>query len=426
MAAEALTVSIHGIGAHGEGVGRLEDGRAVFVHRTAPGDVASVAVTRDGPRWARARLLRVLEPTSQRREPPCPLYDRCGGCSLQHVPYPTQLDVKRDRVVQALGRIGGIDVEVGSVVPSPGELEYRTRATFHLRRGDAGSVVAGFHAVGMPHRIVDVDARCRIVSPRLAGAWRDLRASWGPGARFLPAGRQLDLTLQEVEGGVVLLVRGGAGRGDAPAILGRVPDLVAIWAAGRDRPDDPALLAGASTAGHEWNEDHLALRPTAFLQANRFAATMLWDALSAVLDDVDGLRIVDAYSGAGAFARAWARSGASVTAIELNPEAAGTAAAGAPAGLRVVAGSVEEHLPAHLPADVVVLNPPRAGVTRAVVDALIGSPPPRLVYVSCDPATLARDLDRLSGGFDVVRLLALDLFPQTAHVESVATLEARC
>ncbi len=420
MAAEALTLRVHGIGAHGEGVGRLDDGRTVFVHRTAPGDLVSVEIVRSERRWARARLLRVLEATTSRRDPPCALYDTCGGCSLQHLPYADQLEVKRDRVAQALERIGGVRVDVGAVAPSPEELAYRTRVTFHLRRLAGGRVVAGFHEVGNPRRVVDVDARCLIVGPVLARTWQALRDAWGPDAGFLPAGAAIDLTLQEVDDGVVLLVRGGRGRGDAPAILRSVSDLVAIWL---DDRGGPRLLAGSPTASLHWNEDDVTIRPSAFLQANRHAADMLWRAMSAEIGDVAGLRVIDGYAGVGAFARAWARSGAEVTAIELNREAARSAALGAPPGLRVVVGSVEAHLSRHLPADVVVLNPPRTGVAERVVQVLLEARPGRLLYVSCDPATLARDLDRLSSGFDVVRLQALDLFPQTAHVEAVVTLE---
>jgi len=155
--AAPLRLRIDSIGAGGEGVGRLPDGRVVFVHRTAPGDVAEVEVVQRGKRWARGRLLRVLEPSPERREPPCRFYAECGGCTLEHLEYPAQLRAKSRIVVDALVRIGKLDVHPPVVVASPREHRYRNRVSFALRRLGQGRVVAGFHALGEPDRIVDID-----------------------------------------------------------------------------------------------------------------------------------------------------------------------------------------------------------------------------------------------------------------------------
>jgi 23S rRNA (uracil1939-C5)-methyltransferase len=138
--------------------------------------------------------------------------------------------------------------------------------------------------------------------------------------------------------------------------------------------------------------------------------------------DVRGLRVVDAYCGVGLHARRLARAGARVVGLELDALAVAAAQASAPEGAEFVEGDVEALLPAHLPADLVILNPPRAGVAPAVTEALVASPADRIVYVSCNPATLARDLKRLAPAYRVEHVRAFDLFPQTAHVETVVLL----
>ncbi|MFW6198930.1 MAG: class I SAM-dependent RNA methyltransferase [Gemmatimonadota bacterium] len=164
------------------------------------------------------------------------------------------------------------------------------------------------------------------------------------------------------------------------------------------------------------------IRGTAFLQVNRKAGEALQLRLLDLIGDPADLRIVEAYCGVGMVGRRLARKGARVTGIEMDGEAVRGARAGAPAGQEIVEGRVEEHLSHTLPADLVLLNPPRTGLHESIPGRLAEEPPPRIVYVSCDSATLARDLARLSAGYEIRTLEAFDLFPQTAHVEVVVDL----
>lgn len=416
-------VRIDSIAAGGEGVGRLPDGRVVFVHRTAPGDRVEVALTERRDRWARGRLLRVLEPSPDRREAPCPFYAECGGCTLEHLTYEAQLGAKARIVSDALTRIGGIPTEPPEVVPSPSEHRYRNRVSFALRRLGREGVVAGFHALGDPDRIVDLDGRCLLPEEPIARAWDALRAAWGPEAFRLPSGDQLRLTLRASVGGEVsLLVEGGYSPGRPQELLDAVPGLVAIWH--RPGAAPPALVAGAPGLPETWGDETVELSGAAFLQVNRGAAALLESHVMERIGDPAGLRVVDAYCGVGLHARRLARAGATVVGIELDPEAVAEARRAAPGGTEFVEGPVEALLPAYLPADLVILNPPRAGVAAEVTEALAAAPPGRIVYVSCNPATLARDLKRLGGGFRLESVRSFDLFPQTAHVETVAVLAA--
>jgi len=415
-------VSIDGIAAGGAGVGRLPDGLAVFVHRTAPGERVRVAVTERKRRWARARLVDVIEATPERRDAPCPYYARCGGCTLEHLDYSAQLRAKASLVAEALRRIGGLDIaEPPAVTASPDEFRYRNRVSFALRRLRGGRVVAGFHELERPDRIVDMDGGCLLPEPALARAWSGLRAAWGAGAARLPAGASLRLTLRaSAAGEVVLLVEGGRGDGDAEALLREVHGLRAVWHA-ESAGEAPRLLAGVETVAERWGERMLPLGRRAFVQVNRAAARLLEAHVLALAGRGAG-RVVDAYCGIGEYARELARDGWQAVGIELDEDAVFAARDGAPDQARFVAGDVAEHLPRELPADLVILNPPRGGVDQAVVDALRARPPRRIVYVSCDPATLARDLSRLGDPFRIGSLHCFDLFPQTAHVETVVEL----
>ena len=283
-------------------------------------------------------------------------------------------------------------------------------------------VVAGFHELHRPGRILDVDGACLVMDPVVSEAWDQLRAGWGADARRLPAGRRLDLTLQRAGQRVVLVVRGATGQGDPVTLLQVAPRLAAIWAVG---PDGAGLLAGSATVLADDEVDPVPVGPTGFQQVNRPAAELLWTLLREEVGPVSGLSIVDAYCGAGRLGRRWAREGARVTGIEVDANATRAAADGAPAGFHVRTGRVEDRLAETLPADLVVLNPPRSGADGAVLTTLLDQPPRRLFYVSCDPATLARDAARLSEAFELIRLQPVDLFPQTGHVEILASLRAR-
>ncbi len=413
---DIVRVRVRALASSGAGVADLPDGRVAFVPRTAPGDVVEVRVGRMRKRWGEATLLRLIEPAPERVEPLCSLFDRCGGCALQHLDDAAQASWKRRFVADAMQRIGGIDVEVPPVEASPLRIRYRNRLTFTMRRLDGGRIVAGFHALDDPDRIVDVHTECILPEPAVLDAWSRLRAALRAAPGALPPAKELRLTLRATDGGVLLLVRGGDQAWDPTGLLARVDVLRAVW----HLPDGhrrAALVAGEPLED-TWGGQRVPVGGRAFVQVNRAAA----DAVVAhVLASVgDGGAAVDAYCGVGVYGRALARQGWRVTGIEWDAEACAAAGHDAPEGFHVVEGPVEVHLPELLPADLVVLNPPRTGLEESVPEALGHRPPARVVYVSCDPATLARDARRLQPGFRLASLRCFDLFPQTAHVESVA------
>lgn len=416
-----LITTITGIAAGGAGVGRLPDGRVTFVHRTAPGDQVQVRLLEAKPRWTRGRAVRVIEPGPGRRVAPCPHYERCGGCTVEHLDYQTQLAAKRRIVVDALERIARVEVDIPPVTPSPSEFRYRNRVTFTLRRGRT-AVTAGFHELDRPDRLVDVTGACLLPEGAIGLAWAQLREAWGPAARRLPSGTELRLTLRATaDGAVSLAVDGGYAPGRPDELVAGVPGLRSVW----HRPSGTeayVLLAGEPVLEERWGDERIALRGDVFTQVNRGAAQRLEaHVLERALAGAPE-RVLDAYCGVGLYARRLEREGVDVVGIEAHPAAVAEAASAA-AGSRFLPGMVEHRLAEALPVDLAILNPPRAGLDPAVVAGLMAAPPARLLYVSCDPATLARDLGRLKEQWRVEGVLCFDLFPQTAHVETVVEMQ---
>lgn len=418
---DELTIEL--IVAGGDGLARRPDGCVVFVPRTAPGERVEVAYSEIRRQWRRARLTRVVEESPERREPPCPHYARCGGCQLQHLDYGAQLRAKAAIIADALRRLGGLDSVSFEVVASPRELGYRNRVSMLLRRGDDGTP-AGYHGVHDVDEVVDVDS-CPLAEDPINQVWAVLRRSWGPAAEALPSGQELRLTLRvDSEGCVGLAIERGRGGGDIAGLVEKVAGLDAVWQI--NQRDQVVGRAGVPALIEQVGQYDIPVAGTTFVQVNRDAAELMETYVREQCGDVAGKRVVDAYCGFGTRALELAHDGATAVGIDEDKHAIGAASSGAresAVSARFVASRVERRIARELPADIVVLNPPRRGVTTAVTEALNQHPIPRIVYVSCDPATLARDLKRLSPHYALRACRAFDLFPQTAHVETVVTLE---
>jgi 23S rRNA (uracil1939-C5)-methyltransferase len=401
-----VRVEITGIAAGGDGVGRA-DGMVVFVPRTAPGDVARVRV-RPSRRFARGSLESLEVASPARLEPPCAHYiaDRCGGCQLQHLAYEAQLAAKSQIIGDALRRIGRRDVANPTVEPSDGQWRYRRKLTLHVRR-TAGGWTAGLHPYDDPGAVFDL-RDCPITDERVLATWAELREAFD----LLPRERALRVAVRLTDHGAAAVVEGGTVWRAPEQLVDAVPSLTELWwtpERGRTR-----LLV---------RHGERAQAGASFAQVNARVAARLHAYVLERARSHGPARVVDAYAGTGSTAIPLAQEGRQVRAIELDRDAVASFRDRLPPPSSAIAGSVEEHLAAALPADVVLLNPPRAGLDDRVTSALeTAEPPPRaLVYVSCDPATLARDLGRLSR-YRLASVRAYDMFPQTAHVETVCEL----
>ncbi len=399
-------VEVESIAAGGDGVAKTE-GLVIFLPRTAPGDAGRARVKVKG-RFARGTMEVLERPAAVRVDPPCEHYmrDRCGGCQLQHMSYESQLAAKGRIIADSITRIGRLPVDAPRVAPSPAQWRYRRKLTLALRRRGDGWI-AGLHPYDDPVGVFDLHD-CPITAEAVVSAWRDVMRA----AHLLPDANELRGSLLMLEDRFSFSLEGGAAWPEAEAFFGAVPVLGSLWwtregGSRRLMADrDPAATASAS-----------------FAQVNAAVAPMLHQRVVDRVNAFQPAKVVDAYAGSGATAIALASGGARVTAIELDRAASRRCGALMPEGSSAIAGRVEDHLAASMPADVVILNPPRAGVDERVTNVLRTSTPrPRaIVYVSCNPATLARDIARLPG-WRVESLDAFDMFPQTAHVETLCVL----
>ena len=399
------TLRVESIAAGGDGVGRL-DGLAVFVPRTAPGELVEVDVRKRG-RMGRGRLLRVIEPSPDRVRPRCVHYDgdRCGGCQLQHLAAEAQHAAKRRIVADAFGRIAKRIVDVPPLEAGPSGWEYRSRLTLAMRRTGVEWVM-GLHAHDAVDEIFDL-RECPITNARVVAGWAEVRGA----SKHLPQVAELRGTVRLAGSDLAFVLEGANAWPGARDFAAGVPSMQVV----RWRPAvGPARIIVDRRAAGTPEE--------AFDQVNQPVAASARAELVARAMQSHPRTAIDAYAGLGSTARALAEQGVAVTAIELDDAAARFASGHLPAGSRVLHGRVEDLLATCLPADVVLLNPPRAGIHPRVADALVVPPRPRRVlYMSCDAATLARDVARLPA-YRVTSVRAYDMFPQTAHVEIVCEL----
>lgn len=383
--------------APGGGVAHAPDGRVVFVRHVLVGERVRARVLDEASRFARAEAVTVLRAAAGRVAPPCPHAGagRCGGCDLQHADAPSERAWKEAVLAEQLSRIGGIDWR-GTLRPAPSPAEgSRTRLRCAVDpTGRLGLRRSRSHEV-------EVLDRCWLADPRLTPAF----------AHRWPGAREVELRALG-EGEPVAVVDAGDGVARPVGLDGRAPR-------------DGVALVGV--VGYRYR-----VSPASFWQSHRDAPSTLVAAVGAAAGVAAGERVVDLYAGVGLFSRPLADAvgpRGRVDALEASPSAVADArenVAGLPwvevHGAAVTPASVARVVGA---GSVVVCDPPRTGLGRGVADALARSRPRRVVYVSCDAATLARDLRKLlDQGFTLVSLDAYDLFPKTEHVELVASLDA--
>lgn len=404
----ATEVQITAIAAGGDGVGRMADGRAVFVPRTAPGDRVALRADRIQMHrsFARAETEHVVAAGPGRGEPVCPHYttDACGGCQLQHLNYEAQLAAKRRIVGDALRRIGKLDISDPEIVEAIEEWRYRAKISLAVSRGHT----AGLHRYdrqGAVFPLVD----CHITDLRLMALWRELRSRLD-----LVPRRATRITLRlDRDARRHIIVESAGEPWQAEQLRAQLPepDRVVCW---WHPPEGAArVVAGPSTG----------FPATAFEQVNPEMGALARRWVTDQLGDVRDRTVWDLYGGVGDTAALLAERGAQVVSVDADERAVDWARRRNLAGVRLIAAKVEDSLTTLPQPHAVVLNPPRAGLHWDVTLKLTSTPVARLAYLSCDPATLARDLARMMVNYRIVALRAFDLFPQTAHVETAVILE---
>ena len=429
------TLEITRLAHGGQGIGHF-DGLAVFVPRTLPGDVVDVRLTERRKRHAFAELLALRKASPLRVPAPCPLYDHCGGCHLQHLGYDDQLANKTQQVRDCLTRIGKLpEVPVLPMLASPQPFGYRNKALYHF---DAASNALGLIERGKS-AVLDVP-QCPIGDARIDAVMARVRGLAGqePALRRVLHQVQVQVGQRTDEALVTVIVRGELPERVQQRLWESLGDLVTGLLMHRKATTTPAVFNGTTThlAGsaviHERIGDlRFHIEPEAFFQVNSAQTERLYGLVRTAArlqpDDI----VLDLYSGGGSIALTLAPHCAVVHAVEINRQATLLATRQAAtlgiANCEFRTGKVERILYRYLAqgirARVAVLDPPRAGCRPQALEALAKMRVPRLAYVSCSPPTLARDLRLLADlGYRTESVQPLDMFPQTYHVECLATL----
>ncbi|HEY3352841.1 MAG TPA: TRAM domain-containing protein [Polyangia bacterium] len=425
-----LTVRIESLAYGGEGVATLPSGKKVFVAGTAPGDLVAIALTQERPQFARARVLAVHEPGGDRVAPRCRHAGQCGGCQLQHVGAEAQRRAKEAAFYDGLRRLGGVRREeipdARAIVAAAADLAYRSRCRLRVQGRRIG--FCGWRS----NDVVDL-AECPVLVPPL----EELALATAAALRARPVAGLRDLHLcvgDDGAGAAALFLEGAAGAAPlaaADALLAGVPGLrgvVVVAAGGAPRlVGDPVVATAAPHAPGV----RLLLRPDLFAQANPAVSALLVGLAVELLAPRPHDAALDLYAGAGNFTFALAaRAGSTLAVEEAGPALAllerAAAAAGAMVRVETRAGDAVRvcgRLAAEgRPADVAIMDPPRQGA-KELPAALAALGPRRIVYVSCDPATLARDVKALRGrGYAVAAAVPVDMFPQTYHIEGLVLL----
>ncbi len=421
-----VDLQIERLGIHGEGVARHE-GLTIFVEDALPGEQVRARLSEKKKTYARAKVVQILKPSPHRVQPICPVFGKCGGCQIMHLEYRKQLEEKRQRVVDAFERIGKIfDVDIQPCLPSPSPLAYRNKIQLPVREG----MLLGLYA-RHSHDLVVMDhcfIHCDLGEKVLGQIRHILKASPLNNLKFVLI--KTAVSRQQVL--VVLVTETKEIPADLGAqIMAKMPEIKGVVQNINSTVGNVVLGQEFRTiAGQGWIEEKicgLSFRASAasFFQVNPAQAENLYQKVLGFLELKGDEIVLDAYCGVGTLSLILAKQAKEVIGIESVAEAIADARENQKrngiSNARFICGKAEE---ADLPSiDAAVINPPRKGCEGAFLEKLVLLWPKKVVYVSCDPATLARDLQYLcSKGYRIGAVQPFDMFPQTAHVETVVIL----
>lgn len=447
---QILTLRVERLSSDGSGVAHSPEGEAVFIPGAAPGDEARVRIVKDCKRYAFGILDEVLTPSPERIPVDCTVAGPCGGCSLRHLNYTAELQAKQENVADAFARIGGLDVSVLPIVGSPEVDRYRNKVQFPVGLDKSGKPCIGFYA-GRTHRIVPCPD-CRLQPGVLNDIGNALCAFF--------AENGIQPYSEETGRGLVrhIFLRRGAHSGQIMVCLvctrPKLPHAEQLCALLKERfPDITTILLNVNAKntnvilgtetrtldGPGYIEDTLCgvpvqLGPLSFYQVNTLAAERLYGIAAEYAQLTPDDLLLDLYCGMGTIGLSMVEHCRELVGVEIVPEAIDSAKANAARmGADVVAksrffcadaGQAATRLAAEgLHPDVVMLDPPRKGCDEATLSAVVRMAPRRVVYVSCNPATAARDAAWLEqNGYHAEKVQPVDLFPRTRHVETVCAL----
>ncbi len=393
----------------GDAIGRLSDGRAVFVPFGLPHEVVSVKLTQEKQNFARGEILKILQPSQGRIQPKCAHFTRCGGCHYQHISYEKQLQIKTEILRDQLQRIGKIEnPPVEDMIPSPHQWNYRNNIQFHLtNEGKLGFI----HSKGNSAFAVE---ECHLPDQEIDSFWKELN--------FEPNLNIERVSLRAGEENDLMLVFESESAETPELEIEADVSVVHLY------QEHPVVLAGQDHIFIKVLDKVFKVSAASFFQVNTKMAEKMAEHLMTQLPMTNQpTALLDIYCGVGLFSKIFANQYAKVIGIESSPSACEDFVFNLDEfdNVDLYEGAAESILPIlstqlNQPINCIV-DPPRAGIEKRALDALINIKPQIIAYVSCDPATLARDAARLiRGGYALKQVTPFDLFPQTYHIESIS------
>ena len=447
---DILTLSVTGATHDGYGVARADDGMAVFIPGTAIGDVAEIRVVKLLSNRAIGKVERLITPSADRIENDCPAFPACGGCNYRHISYEAESALKRERILSTLQKLGGCAIDAIDYFPAETVDGYRNKAVFPVAPDASGKAVCGFYRANS-HKIISFDF-CRIHPPvfsAIAAAVCKFLNDFGIEAynEETKKGivRSVFVRRGEVSGQIMVCINAAKRRiRESEALVSYLkataPELTSVMLSHQPEANNKLIgdkvfcLWGEPTIVDTLAGNELSLSPHTFYQVNHAQCEKLYAqilAYAAECGSLDGLKVLDLFCGAGSITLALARKAGAVLGIECVADAVRDAEANAArngitnaqfvcADAKDTAAICRER---GFAPDLVVVDPPRKGLAEEVTGYLAVLDIQNLVYVSCDPATLSRDVRRLGeSGFTVKKAAGFDLFPRTANVETVTWL----
>ncbi|WP_026693530.1 23S rRNA (uracil(1939)-C(5))-methyltransferase RlmD [Peribacillus kribbensis] len=445
---QTIPLTIKRLGINGEGVGYFKR-QVVFVHGALPGEEVVAEVTRIHPKFAEASIKKIRKESADRVTPPCPVYYECGGCQLQHIGYDRQLKEKRDIIVQALERhakVSGESIDIRETIGMENPWHYRNKSQFQVGTNQNGEIIAGLYALNT-HRLIDIP-ECIVQHPKSNRATRIVKK--------IIAKLQIPIYNERKKKGVVrtVVTRVGFNTGELQIVIITATDTLPkrdelIAEIKKQLPEVKSVvqninskntsmifgeksihLSGENLIRETLGDMSYELSARTFFQLNPIQTVKMYDEVKKAAGLTGTERVVDAYCGVGTIGLWVADSAKEIRGMDVIKEsiqdARKNAARHGVKNAKYEVGKAEDIMPKWIKEgwkpDVLIVDPPRTGLDDKLLQTIIKVKPKKIVYVSCNPSTLAKNIQTLSRLYKVNSIQPVDMFPQTAQVESVSQL----
>ncbi len=410
---------VDGISHAGEGVARA-DGKATFIPFAIPGETVDVKIIEEKKNFQRAQLEKIITPSPDRIDPPCPYFSQCGGCSYQHISYPRQLELKRQVVQDSLKRIGRIDIKVNPVVGMENPWQYRNKVEWHTG-AESGQLTMGYY-INDSRVLMGIDS-CLLISREMQEYSQYIKEHLDE--LKIPADCEV-IVRQSSSNQEMMLIFIGTGTSEIDfAKMLNYRELSSIYSIDQGIT---RLHYGNQSLTEKINDLEYEISPLAFFQVNHSQMIKMMEIIKDYAHLRAGDNVLDAYCGTGSIALALADKVHKVVGVESFKTSIKNAKRNAfknnITNCKFIKGACEEIIPnLEENFDVVILDPPRAGCKAELIQAVTDKSPRCIIYVSCNPATLARDLAIFNNAaYTVDQVQPIDMFPQTGHVETICLM----